>query len=313
MSLAREVAARVSPTLTSDSTVVVDDTTGSIAVRHISSLSPVASSPSSPSSPSICIRWLSCIALASSCAAGGVVEACATAPTRSTLDAPAPGVTVVVKHGDTLSGIALAYGTSAEEIAAVNGLSEAAVLHVGQPLFLPLPTPRGSRGRLPTPSRIPPPNAEGTIPGGVMPEEPLPDDAIPERRAPSSSSSPPSLSWPVDGVILRDFTRRGSLPYDGLLIAAPAGTPVTAAADGEVLFAGDQGTAYGLLVILSHAGELVTVYAHLSHIDVVKGAHVSRGDVVGAVGQTGRQDAPRLHFQARRGRTPVDPIPLLPP
>ncbi|HEY4221677.1 MAG TPA: M23 family metallopeptidase, partial [Myxococcota bacterium] len=96
------------------------------------------------------------------------------------------------------------------------------------------------------------------------------------------------------------------------LIAAPEGTAVKAAADGAVVFAGDQGTAYGIIVVLQHAGDVVTVYGHLARADVKAGDKVSAGQALGAVGMSGGAETPRLHFQVRRGRTVVDPAPLLP-
>ena len=239
------------------------------------------------------------------------LSACQSSPQRRAApESPPPGVSVVVQPGDTLAGIASAYGVAVDDIADVNGLPHDAHLEPGQRLFVPLPagpssTPAPGRSQHARPSRPPDRRTEQPPEGTTLPQ---PGDGGAElpRRA-------PTFRWPLDGVVLRDFTRKGDAPYDGILIAAPAGTPVVAAAEGDVLFAGDQGTAYGTLVIVAHKDELVTVYAHLSRVDVQKGAHVSQGDVLGLVGQTGRQDAPRLHFQVRRGRTPIDPLPLLPP
>jgi murein DD-endopeptidase MepM/ murein hydrolase activator NlpD len=255
------------------------------------------------------------------------LQSCATPAARKKAEQSLPpGINVVVQPGDDLEGIARAYGVTPDEIAAVNGLPADATLQPGQTLFVPLLSgvPAPSRAGRPDRSERTDRSERGSRSApredthahegeaGRLPS--MSDDVEgPKHTLPTPPPLPRALSWPVDGVVLRDFNKKGSPPYEGLLIAAPLGTVVTAAADGDVLFAGDQGTAYGVMVILAHGADLVTVYAHLSRVDVEKGAHVARGEALGAVGQTGRQDAPRLHFQVRRGRTPVDPLPLLPP
>jgi murein DD-endopeptidase MepM/ murein hydrolase activator NlpD len=221
------------------------------------------------------------------CLAGVLVTgSCATTPS-GTSEPETPGETVEVKPGQTVFDLSRDSGLSVEEILEVNGLASADAVAPGDRLFLP-----AGRARR-TPPR----------------EEP----SVPEREEPAHTSSS-DLAWPIDGVVLRAFSAskaRGG-PYEGILIAAPAGSRVHAAADGRIAFAGEQGTAYGRFVIVEHAGDLVTVYAHLEDLLVTEGARVKRGDVVGTVGTSGAQQTPRLHFQVRRGRTAVDPEPLLP-
>jgi murein DD-endopeptidase MepM/ murein hydrolase activator NlpD len=198
--------------------------------------------------------------------------------------APAPGQWVEVKKGDTLWALARGHGVSVEEVADVNGIDPAAPILPGQRLFLPF--------------------SDGKIP--AKPKQPL-------ARAPPTATLA-DLGWPLEhGVLLRDFSTAGALPHEGLLLAAPAGTPVLAAARGEVLFVGDEGNSFGTLVILSHGPDLLTVYAHLAAPAVQKGAQVTKGQVLGHVGMTGRAESPQLHFQVRSGRTPVDPLAHLPP
>ena len=135
----------------------------------------------------------------------------------------------------------------------------------------------------------------------------------PPARAPPTATLA-DLGWPLEhGVLLRDFSTAGALPHEGLLLAAPAGTPVLAAARGEVLFVGDEGNSFGTLVIVGHGPDLLTVYAHLAAPAVRKGDQVTRGQVIGRVGTTGRAESPQLHFQVRSGRTPIDPLAHLPP
>lgn len=107
----------------------------------------------------------------------------------------------------------------------------------------------------------------------------------------------------------------GAAHHRGLDIAAPSGTPVRAAASGMIVAFGRRG-AFGRMVRIRHAGELETVYAHLSryaeHLEV--GRRVRQDEVIGYVGSSGRSSGPHLHFEIRRGGRALDPLalPLLP-
>jgi len=95
--------------------------------------------------------------------------------------------------------------------------------------------------------------------------------------------------------------------HTGLDIGAGAGSPVFAAADGEVYYASWRG-GYGRCIILLHGGEISTLYGHLSRIEVFPGETVRRGQQIGAVGSTGLSTGPHLHFEVRRNGVPVDPM-----
>jgi murein DD-endopeptidase MepM/ murein hydrolase activator NlpD len=99
--------------------------------------------------------------------------------------------------------------------------------------------------------------------------------------------------------------------HPGQDIAAKAGTPVVAAAAGTVTHAGPAGT-YGNLVTIKHANGLETRYAHLSSVDVQKGAEVTPGTPIGKVGSTGRSTGPHLHFEVREDGKLRDPATYLP-
>ncbi|WP_144428366.1 murein hydrolase activator EnvC family protein [Azospirillum thiophilum] len=94
----------------------------------------------------------------------------------------------------------------------------------------------------------------------------------------------------------------------GLVIAAPHGTRIGAAAAGTVAFAGLVGKR-GNTVVIRHDGGIFTVYCHLDAIAVVTGAAVKAGGLVGTVGMTGGISTPRLYLEVRKGRDPVDPLP----
>jgi murein DD-endopeptidase MepM/ murein hydrolase activator NlpD len=125
----------------------------------------------------------------------------------------------------------------------------------------------------------------------------------------------PSM-WPVEGRIGSSFGERqdpingeGAF-HSGIDIEAPYGTPVRAAADGYVTGAA-MGSGYGRTVELNHGHDLLTVYAHLSAVAVVPGQHVTRGQVIGYVGESGRATGPHLHYEVRVHNVPVNPYKYL--
>ncbi len=118
------------------------------------------------------------------------------------------------------------------------------------------------------------------------------------------------LDWPVEADISSAFGPRGRGFHPGIDLAVVPGTAVKAAAAGEVVFAG-PGAGYGLLVEVAHEGGLVSLYAHLSRIDVVVGERVERHGQVGLSGATGNVTGPHLHFELRLRGAAVDPLPAL--
>ncbi len=123
--------------------------------------------------------------------------------------------------------------------------------------------------------------------------------------------SQPSI-WPIQGRLMGGFGERSD-PFSGegafhkgVDISAPAGTAVRVTADGIVVFAGFDG-GYGRLVVVNHGSGIQTAYAHLSRFFAHVGDEVRRGDVIGAVGTTGRSTGPHLHYEVRIGGGPVNP------
>ncbi len=126
--------------------------------------------------------------------------------------------------------------------------------------------------------------------------------------APSSESAQASeagqLRWPARGRIIQGFKQAGN---DGINIALPEGTSVRAAEDGKVAYAGSALKGYGNLVLIRHTNGIVTAYANNGELDVKSGETVKRGQVIAKSGQTGDVSTPQLHFEVRKGQTPVDP------
>lgn len=191
-----------------------------------------------------------------------------------------------VRPGETLSGIGQAYGVPYRELARLNDIRDPNRIRAGQRLRLPSGA-SSRRGRRP---------ARRARPQRTRPAAPVKAERI--------------FSWPLCGRLTSGFGPRKRNFHDGIDLAAPVGTPVRAAGDGRVAFSGTL-RGYGKVVILKHANEFHTVYAHHRRNRVKTGARVRRGDVVGEVGVTGRVTGPSLHFEVRKGRAARDPIPYL--
>jgi murein DD-endopeptidase MepM/ murein hydrolase activator NlpD len=122
--------------------------------------------------------------------------------------------------------------------------------------------------------------------------------------------------WPVNGRLMGGYGERSDpfsgegAMHTGVDISAPQGTPVHVAADGVVIHAGWNG-GYGRCVIVDHGNNYQTWYAHLSRMDVIEGQEIRQGDVLGAVGTTGRSTGSHLHYEVRIGSTPVNPYRFL--
>ena len=144
----------------------------------------------------------------------------------------------------------------------------------------------------------------------VAKEEPRTTETVVKAAEPSGAM--PSFGWPVRGRLIAGF---GSKPdgtqNDGINLAVPEGTPIKAADDGVVVYAGNELKGYGNLVLIQHTNGFVTAYAHASELMVKRGDTVKRGQVIAHAGQTGNVTSPQLHFEIRKGSTPVDPTQYL--
>ena len=117
------------------------------------------------------------------------------------------------------------------------------------------------------------------------------------------------FSWPVRGKILSGYgAKSNGLFNDGINIRAARGATVAAAENGLVAYAGNEVKGMGNLVIIQHSDGWMTVYAHMDSMVVKRGAAVRVGQKIGAVGQTGKVDAPQLHFEIRKGTRAYNPV-----
>lgn len=189
------------------------------------------------------------------------------------------GVYHEVRAGQTLWRIASTYGVDLETLQWVNDVEDVTDLRVGRILFIP-----GVERRL---------------------------EVEPQLQEEEPSRELVALIWPVKGRPTSGFGPRGNREHHGLDLAAPPGTPVLAAAEGRVAYSGNGMRGYGKVVVLKHASEVSTVYAHNSALLVRMGETVSQGQTIARVGATGRATGPHLHFEIRRRGVPEDPWPFL--
>lgn len=125
---------------------------------------------------------------------------------------------------------------------------------------------------------------------------------------PRKAGSGPQFRAPVRGRVIAGFgPKPGGTRNEGVNFAVPAGTAVRAAEDGVVAYSGNELKGYGNLVLVKHADGYVTAYAHNSELTVKRGETVRRGQIIAKAGQTGNVQSPQLHFEIRKGSTPVDP------
>jgi murein DD-endopeptidase MepM/ murein hydrolase activator NlpD len=140
-------------------------------------------------------------------------------------------------------------------------------------------------------------------------KEPESTASISPAAPPPSSGGTADFRWPARGRVINGFGGGGG--NEGINIAVPEGTPVKAAGDGVVAYAGSEVKGYGNLVLIRHDNGYVSAYANNGQIDVKRGQRVSRGQSIAKSGQTGNVTSPQLHFEIRKGSTPVDPMKYL--
>jgi murein DD-endopeptidase MepM/ murein hydrolase activator NlpD len=212
----------------------------------------------------------------------------------------------VIRQGDSLSGIADAYGVSLEALRRANRLPHTSHILVGETLRIP---PRENTQELATLNQTFQ-SSDRSLFLGVQRHL--------ERRSHPQPKARHHFLWPVEGSLTSPFGERGHVMggggsrfHAGIDLAVPRGTPVQAAQEGIVTFAGYNG-AYGKAVKLDHLNGFSTLYAHNSRILVHVGQTVKAGEVICLSGSTGRSTGPHLHFEVHKDGWPVDPLHYLP-
>ncbi len=234
-----------------------------------------------------------------------------------------PGIYHSVQSGETLGQIARVYGRSEAQLARVNGIDAPQPLQRGKRLFIPgatslrrtNATPSGVTQARPASGRTA--TTSGPAPSSVK--------KLQSKKATVSKKSggqgvkplppkivPGSFSWPLQGVLLRRFGDQNPFPCKGIEIAAPPGTPVLAAAAGRVIYSGDGISSFGNMIILRHDGDFYTVYAFAQKNFAKVGSFVSQKERIALSGVPPQGRSPRLYFELRHHKEPVDPTFYLP-
>lgn len=235
------------------------------------------------------------------------------------------GRTHVVSPGDTLYNISNRYGVDVRSLATLNSVVDPTQLRLGQVLRLPESTfaaKTESAGSV----RVSKISSSLSTESSTVVKDPIytedsapqitnnPDEgkavekpAVVEKSAKQVVPGTKML-WPARGPILSDFAANGK----GLDIGGQIGDVVVAAADGEVIFAGDGVRGYGNLVIIKHTPAIVTAYGHNSKIVVAKGDKVKAGQKIAELGKVDA-NVPKVRFEVRQSGVPVDPAKFMAP
>ncbi len=243
-----------------------------------------------------------------------------------------------VKKGETVASIARAHGLTERQILEANNLSNARSLKAGQTIVIPgadaprqaiaSATPQNQAPNVDAqaPAAAPSAPADKAAKAGTL-QAPEPLKPAPEVKMAAAKPAEPSCEAalanplprmgktfrkPVEGLIIGQFgPQRDGTVNEGVTISVPKGTPIKAAENGVVAYVGDELPGFGNLILIRHAEEYVTAYAHADEILVKKCDVVKRGQVVAKAGATGDASQPQLHFEIRKNAKPVDPSPLL--
>jgi murein DD-endopeptidase MepM/ murein hydrolase activator NlpD len=220
------------------------------------------------------------------------------------------------------SGIAIgrAYAVPWASIVSANGLSEPFLLKVGQRLVIPgdSTSPVQSAEARAAAFKL---DIEDILTGGepaqsgeLAAAEPAPVPNAP--LSPGIAVAEPdrfggTFGWPVRGNVVTRFgpVSEGEI-NQGIEIATSAAAPIRASSDGVVAFVGNNVANFGGMILIRHGSGWITAYGRAARTTVTRGQTVKRGDVIGT---TGMGSQPKLHFEIRQKRTPVDPMSKLPP
>ncbi|MGQ8634351.1 peptidoglycan DD-metalloendopeptidase family protein, partial [Agrobacterium sp. DKPNP3] len=235
-----------------------------------------------------------------------------------------------VQPGDSLAKIARANGVSVAALKAANGISTESI-RVGQTLNMPgastdaiktasVPAKEAAAVKaVETASVKPEPyKAPAAAPAASAPATPATASVSDiEKKADMASVAPESTGigkyrWPVRGAVINNFgdNVEGSR-NDGINISVPEGTPIKAAENGVVIYAGNGLKQLGNTVLVRHDDGKVTVYGNAANLDVQRGQKVQRGQTIATSGMTGSAKRPQVHFEVRKDATPVNPSTFL--
>ncbi|MBM3543828.1 MAG: LysM peptidoglycan-binding domain-containing protein [Alphaproteobacteria bacterium] len=214
--------------------------------------------------------------------------------------------TYKVETGDTLNSISAKLGVSPKAITDRNNIRPHQ-LQVGQVLVIPMAGSTAQAGDQPSVRSVKTTTIQA--PGAASPATSEPSQLARVDQLPSPDPmSGNSFRWPVKGRVISPFgTRPDGSHNDGINVSVPQGTSVMAAENGVVAYSGSELKGYGNLVLVRHANNWVSAYAHNDTLLVKRGDKVRRGQVIAKAGATGSVSQPQVHFELRKGSRPVDP------
>jgi lipoprotein NlpD len=211
------------------------------------------------------------------------------------------GVWHTVEPGQTFYRICKTYGADSKAVAKANHIPDPTQIKAGQRIFIP-----GAKQVL----KVEPyPGFKGApAPSSGQTSAPVSREAhAPDLPTPKPGSV--QLLWPVpNGKLYSPYGERNGVMHDGVDISAPAGSAVLAADDGRVTYSGNTVRGYGNMIVIKHAGNLATVYAHNRKNLVKEGDLVRRGQQIAEVGESGRATGYHCHFEVRVGKQAVNPL-----
>jgi murein DD-endopeptidase MepM/ murein hydrolase activator NlpD len=253
----------------------------------------------------------------------------AAAPARG---AAMPGSVHVAVSGDTLMNISRRNHISVSELARANHLPVTAQLKIGDRITVPSsskvlaatqPAQAAPVATQPVVAAVPPKSqpvaTKPVVTASVEPAQKVrmatETKEIEQAHSPvktEATNALPTFRWPVRGRVIASYgAKTNGKQNDGINVAVPEGTPVKAAEDGVVAYSGNELKGYGNLILVRHANGYVTAYAHASELMVKRGDTIKRGQIIAKSGQTGEVGSPQLHFEIRKGSSPVDPLQFL--
>ncbi len=204
------------------------------------------------------------------------------------------GIYHKVEKGENLTLIAQAYNIPIEDISSLNEINENDLIFEGDELFIPFAIKPIKIAKI------------------VKKEENIEKSEDIEKKEKEKEKKitdkyKKSFIWPVNGVIVSKFGKRGNVINDGIDIAAPTGFEIKSVLKGKVIFSGNQ-KGYGNIIIIEHEEDIISIYSYNSKNIVKEKEIVKEGQIIGYVGISQRDKVSKLHFEIRIKTKPVNPL-----